>query len=400
MLAIPWYFTGVIHREGLFGTTYFFITAASLAWGLYAGTLIDKFDRKHIFLGINLTGLLVLSTISLIGFKNDSLPWFLVACVFATTMFIYNIHFPNLYAYAQQITTKESYSKVTSLLEIQGQFTFTIAGALAAILLKGIDHQINFFGVDISLPFTIRPWKIHEIFMIDAVTYLAAFIIIYRIKSLPVVLANKDLSSLKERLKTGFSFLKKHPAIFHFGNASMLVFLTIIVFGTYLQPIYVDTFLQQGGDVYAFGDMAFSLGALLAGFLTAIVFGNKKPVQGIILLSAVSGVMYAVMVGSKILFLFFLANFLIGSCNSAIRIQRITYLFHHIPNHVIGRANGVFFAINVFLRLLIIGLFSIPFFHEGNNVLLSVGVLSLVCFSGAIILSLLVRRLNSQKVTG
>lgn len=399
MLAVPWYFTSIIHSEELFGKVYFLITAVSLFWGLYAGTLIDKYDRKNIFLAINIAGLTVLSSISLIGFHNDSLPWFLVAGVFAITAFIYNIHFPNLYAYAQQITTKDSYSKVTSLLEIQGQFTFTIAGALAAILLKGIDHHINFFGFDLNLPFTIHPWKIHEIFMIDAVTYLAAFIIIYRIKSLPDALAKKDLSSLKERIKTGFGFLKKHPAVFHFGNASLLVFLTILVFGTYLQPIYVNTFLEQGGDVYAFSDMAFSFGALLAGFLTTKIFGDKKAVQGIVLLSALSGLMYAIMVGNKFLFLFFFANFVIGSCNAAIRIQRITYLFHHIPNHIIGRAGSVFFVINVFLRLTLIGLFTVPFFHHGNNILYTVALLSVICFSSTAILVAILNKLNKEPVT-
>ncbi len=398
MLAIPWYFTGIIHREELFGKAYFLITAVSLFWGLYAGTLIDRYSRRKIFLVMNLAGLFVLSAVTLIGFKNDSLSWFLVAGVFATTAFIYNIHFPNLYAFAQEITSKEDYGRVTSLLEIQGQITFTIAGGLAAMLLNGVNHHMNFFGFDVPLPFDFRAWKIHEIFAIDAITYLIAFIIIYRIKSLPVVEKKIDISDLRERVKIGFGFLKKHPLLFHFGNASLLVFLTILVFGTYIQPVYVDSFLHKGGDVYAFGDMAFSLGAVLAGFLTTKFFAEKSAVLGIILLSLVTGVMYLVMSFNNVLFLFFAANFVIGACNAAIRIQRVTYLFHHIPNHVIGRTSSIFFVINVFLRLCLIGAFTFPFFHQGINVLYAVVVMAFICFAGAAILFINYKQLAKEPV--
>jgi len=399
MLAIPWYFTSIIHSEELFGKAYFVITAISLVWGLYAGTLIDKYNRRKIFLVMNIVGLFILSSIALIGFQNNSLPWFLVVSVFATTAFIYNIHFPNLYAYAQQITSKENYQRITSLLEIQGQLTFTISGALAAILLTGIDHQVNFFGFNISLPFSFSAWKIHEIFAIDAITYLIAFVIIYNIRSFSVAEIKVDTTGLRERIKVGLGFLKKHPAIFHFGNSSLLVFLTILIFGTYVQPVYVNTFLKQGGDVYAFGDMAFSFGALLAGFLTTKIFGEKNAVRGIIVLSVVAGLMYSVMVFNKILPLFFLANFVIGSCNAAVRIQRITYLFHHVPNFVIGRAGSIFFVINVFLRLCLIGLFTLPFFHKGDNIIYTVALMSAICFAGAFILWNIQDRLNKEKLT-
>src|SRR5581483_11880949 len=108
MLSIPWYFTSVIHSETMFGKVYFFITSVSLLWGVYAGTLIDRYDRKKIFLATNIAGLLVLSSVSIYGYSQGQLPWYLVALVFANTALIYNIHFPNLYAYAQEITPKEN----------------------------------------------------------------------------------------------------------------------------------------------------------------------------------------------------------------------------------------------------------------------------------------------------
>lgn len=397
MLAVPWYFTGIIHREELFGKAYFVVTTLSLLWGLYAGAIIDRYNRRRIFLGINMVGLAVISSIAITGYWQQGLPWPLVISVFGVTALIYNIHFPNLYAYAQEITPKEQYGRITSMLEIQGQLTFTLAGAFAAVLLKGIDGHLHLFGTDFNLPFHIRPWKIYEIFAVNAFTYLVAFAIILRIKSLPVVDRHIDTSSLRERVKVGFSFLRKHPLLLHFGNASLLIFLTIIVFGTYVMAVYVKQFLKMDGDVYAVADMSFSFGALLAGLLTQRLFGERNVVGGIIMLSALAGLMYAVMIFNTILAVFFLAQFVIGACNAAIRIQRITFLFHHVPNHVIGRANSIFFVMNVAQRLCLIALFTLPFFHRHNHIIYATGIMAFICMLGAGMLLYFYRDLEKLK---
>jgi MFS family permease len=221
---------------------------------------------------------------------------------------------------------------------------------------------------------------------------------IYRIRSLPETEKQTDKSSLKERMRSGWKFLDKHRPVFLFGNASLFVFLTIIIFGSYVLPVYVASYLHQGGDVYAFGDMAFSLGALLAGFITTSVFSEKNTVTGIITLSVFCGFMYLVMLYNQVLFWFFTANFFVGVCNAGIRIQRITYLFHHVPNHIIGRANSIFFVINVFLRVCMIGLLTLPFFHRNSNISWAVGLMSLVCFSGALLLLAGYKKLVHQPV--
>lgn len=395
MLAIPWYFTAVIHSETLYGKIFFVITCLSLFWGMYAGTLIDRYNRKHLFLGINVAGLFILLVAAAMGFINGSLPWLMVALVFASTTFVYNVHFPNLYAFAQEITEKKDYGRVTSLLEIQGQFTFALSGGLAAVLLNGVDHSLPLFGCNFSLPFSIRPWKIYEVFALDGTTYLIALLIIYRIKSLPIVEKERDFAPLKDRLKTGIRFLRGQPIIFLFGTSSLMVFLTIIVSAMYVVPVYVHSFLNRAGDVFALGDMSFSLGALAAGFLTHRLLGDKGAVLSVIILSLIAGFMYGLMALNKILLLFYLAQFVIGMCNSSIRVQRITYLFHHIPNHIIGRTNSIFFMSNVFLRMCFIALFTLPYFHAGTQIKSAMIIMALVCWGAAFILSANYRKLTS-----
>lgn len=396
MLTVPWYFTGIIHREDLFGKTYLLVTVISLVWGVYAGTLIDRYSRKSIFLAVNAIGFFAISLVSAAGFVQGQLHWAIVASVFAVTAFIYNIHYPNLYAFAQEITPGKEYARVTSLLEIQGQITFTLSGGLAAILLNGLPPTFTLLGQTMALPFSFNAWPVHRIFAIGVITYLITFVLISQIRWMPLADKKIDTSPLPERLKAGFRFLKKHPLLFHFGNASLLVFLTIIIFGTFIATMFVHSFLNEKGYVYALGEMFFAMGSLMAGFLTTRVFAGKSAVRGVIVLTFTAAAMYAFMLTNRLPVLYYAANFVLGACNASIRIQRVTYLFHHIPNHVIGRANSIFFVVNVLLRLLLIGLFNLPLFHQSGGAAYAVAVFVLVCITGAVLLLTIRQRLEHQ----
>jgi len=191
MIAIPWYFVEVIDRSSIFTNAYLIITFLTLFWGLYAGTLIDRYSRKKLFIYVNLVCGTIIGLVALYGFLNKFLPDFLVILVFATTIFNYNIHYPNLYAFGQQITERRYYGKLNSIIEIQGQVTSVLAGAFAAILLTGIqNNNIEIGGINFNIPFSIEAWTISEIFLLDAITYLFV-ILIFTLISYKSVVVNK-----------------------------------------------------------------------------------------------------------------------------------------------------------------------------------------------------------------
>lgn len=377
MLAVPWYFTDIVSQPVLFQKIYFTITLLSIFWGLFAGTLVDRYNRKKIFLWINIVGFVVLGGAGIVGFFGSSYHWLFPTIVYATTYFIYNIHFPALYGLAQEITPTDQYTQVTSKLEVQGQLTWTISGGIAAILISGV--SATNWG-SFAIP-AIKAIPIHQLFLIDAVTYLIALYLVYKITLTPNPNKVVDTASLTDRLKSGFGYLRKHPALFVFGNASLAVFVCILLQATLTNPIYVKNFLHAGGAVYAWSDMVFSGGALVAGFITARVFRSVKTIDGIIILTAVSALMFGFQLFNTNLLLFFISFFIVGFANAAIRIQRVSYIFKQIPNHTIGRASSVFFMTNVLFRLLLTSVFTIPFFHHGENIAYSVAVFSLVCIA-------------------
>jgi hypothetical protein len=78
--------------------------------------------------------------------------------------------------------------------------------------------------------------------------------------------------------------------------------------------------------------------------------------------------------------------FIIGMCNAAVRIQRVTYMFKTIPNDIIGRTGSVFFMLNVLFRLGLTVLFAIPLFGKGEGIALTNAVLGVTCLAGALLI--------------
>ena len=369
MIAIPWYFVKIVSRPNIFSNSYLLITFLTLFWGLYAGTLIDRYSRKKLFIIINVFCGVLIGGIALYGDYISSLPDFLVILVFGITIFNYNVHYPNLYAFGQEITEPKNYGKLNSYIEVQGQVTSVLAGAFAAILLTGTNNNLlDIGGFTFVLPFNIEQWKIYEIFLLDAATYVAVIFIFMLMKYTPIVKEKIHKEGLFERLKGGFVYLKSNPIIFVFGLASYMLFAFTLVEIHVVLPLYVKNFLQMDGNVFASAEIYYSFGAIFSGLLILRLFKRFNTVIGVIILMLiVSGAFYLMFI-YKILWIFFLGNFLLGITNAGVRILRTTYIFNYVPNNLIGRTGSVFNTLNIVARMLLIGLFSSSFFQIGDNI--------------------------------
>ncbi|MFT5071492.1 MAG: hypothetical protein ACI8V8_001460, partial [Chitinophagales bacterium] len=83
----------------------------------------------------------------------------------------------------------------------------------------------------------------------------------------------------------------------------------------------------------------------------------------------------------------YIAYAFIGFANSGIRVMRTTYIFSVIDNNLIGRTGSAFTVINALIRIVFIGLFSLPFFATAENISLTMFILGLFVILGALILS-------------
>lgn len=368
MIAIPWYFTKT-GDSSFFGYLYAMVTLVSFIWGPMSGTFVDKYNRKHIFLFLTtISGVVVLSTAGF-GIQNGGLPWYLVGLVFLTTFMNYNLHYPNLYAFVQEISEPKHYSKISSYIEIQGQTANMLAGAAGALLLEGFSGgDFSILGRDLHIPFSFAPWEIQEVFLLDGCTYIVAFAIISLIKFESLKERLKETGNLFNRFKLGYQFLSKNTTTLIFGLASYVVFASVLVTTFYISAKYVSSQLEMGGHIFALSEMFFAFGAIMSGFFIQRIFHRYSIPFSIIILTLLAALQFFILSLSQNTWVFFGMTFLLGMSNAGIRIQRITYLFSVIPNQFFGRAGSIFFLFNLSLRISLILLFSIPFFHADDNI--------------------------------
>ena len=394
MLAIPWFFA----REGQLDTYIWFFIATNLIglfWVPYAGSLIDKYSRKNIFLATNLISGLILGLICMFGYTQGELSMGMVALAFIMTFMNYSIHYPNLYAFVQEITDQEYYGKITSILEIQGQATNILAGAVAVLLLEGSkDGSIDILGLKINIFNIFESWKMHEILMIDCLTYFVAFGVIYMITFEAIGNREEEKASLKERLMTGLRFLNTNRMTFLFGVVSYFIFVAVLIEGFYLGAAYVSKHLEAAGDVYASSDIAYAFGAIISGIFIRTIFKKVNIPMGIIILSLISSGLFFVLYITNSQTIFYYMLFILGITNAGSRILRVTYLFNNIPNQVFGRAASIFNICNILVRISLLLMFSMAFFDQGNNVIYAVLTLSVFLLATAIILAMNYRKFD------
>lgn len=388
MIAIPWYFA---QENALikFGWVYILATVLSLFWVPVSGSIIDKYDRRKIFLVLTAVVGLSLLSIAAFGYWNEGLAWYIVGLVFILTFLNYNIHYPCLYAFVQEITESHKYARMSSLLEVIGQITTITAGAGATLLLEGSENGVmNIFTIPLHIGFDIQAWEIYEIFLLDASTYFVAFIIIFFIRYVSLKERKIETGSIITRIKTGIRYLKTDPPVFWFGVLSYSVFLALLLEGFYLGVSYVNNHLQESGDVYANAKMAYSVGAICVGLSIRYLFKYKSIPFVITVLTLITSLIFLILFATNSVIIMFAMLLLLGIANAGTRIGRITYLFKNVPNQFFGRAGSVFFLWNVIIRIVLMAVFSMAFFQMSNNIIYAYLILSVILFISTALLFL------------
>ena len=86
------------------------------------------------------------------------------------------------------------------------------------------------------------------------------------------------------------------------------------------------------------------------------------------MLHVIASIAFFAMAANQLIVLLYVWYAIIGFTNAGSRIMRVTFLFHVVPNRYIGRANSVFSVVNALIRVALIGLFSLGFFSENDNI--------------------------------
>ncbi|RIX59576.1 MFS transporter [Paenibacillus nanensis] len=293
----------------------------------FAGTFVDKWNRKTILLWANVVRAAAL---------------LLIAGAFLGTGF----HVEYLYAFAaingmgwalymsasrslvQELLPEKELIHGNSLIEISLQVGMFMAGGVSGFLYKYIGFE--------------------AILLLNAAAFLVSSLFLSRISyaAMPVEQAE---ASFFESFKAGIQYLAGRPSLFVLGIVSIIPLVTTMVFNVVL-PGYVSTSVRGDSVVFGLSDMCYGIGGLLSGFLAAPLARKLTQHGTILIIFLVSVLNLAAIAFNSTVILLYIGCVLIGLTNSSLRILITTTLMESVSKAYMGRATSVWMGISLLLQ--------------------------------------------------
>jgi predicted MFS family arabinose efflux permease len=283
---------------------------------LLAGPYLDKLNKKHVMIFIDLVRFILVSSIPFLyfcGYLN-----FITLCSLVLSVACFSVLFgPALTSTIPFIVTENRYKEANGLMQSTGQLGLIFGPALAGML----------------IPILSAP----NILYIDAITFFISALCIIPLR----YQNNKSDSSIKlknllNEVKTGINFIFRNKTIL---NTLFLIFM-FNFFITSLPIIYSflsKNILEDGSKGLGFLMSGFGVGALIASLVNGYIkikVNNKKIILGLLIILGVSFISI-----SKLFFLRYslLISVIIGMCASSISILYVTLLQLETPKDILSR---------------------------------------------------------------
>jgi MFS family permease len=362
MVAIPWLLVSEGDGATIFGYVTIIMTIINFIMSPFIGQWVDRFPRKKLLMTGEFVGFLVILLFALLGLSGMDYENWHYMILYGTGSFYYNLFYPGMFALNQEIFPKSAYKALNGAMEIQGQLSSVIAGALAALMLGKVSLE----------------WLL----VFDAFTYISAFLFFAAIPYSPKINQVTTMDSFWIKLTEGHRYMKKQPKLFLFLTASFMPFIGVMV-TNYLFPVYLTTVLKVDGSVYGAQSMVYGIGAVLAGLFIPFVsnkFGNMNSIFMTTLIYTI-GISFIIFTKAVPVYLFIIILLAFG--NAGTRVARNSYLMDIVPNSIIGRVDSLFRTIGLAIRVILLTAFTMI------NTLLNVHY-SFYILSGLLIISVVI----------
>lgn len=334
MIAIPWMLVTSNDGNAVFGYVTIATTILSFILTPFIGNLIDNMSRKKLLLVSKFISLALLLIFSMIGFIGLDYEIWHYMIIYMIGSLYYTIFYPTMFALNQEIFTHDQFKAINGAMEVQGQLSSVIAGALASILLS--------------------KWELQMILLLDVLTYAAAIYFYIRIPYARK--SHRSTNTTMNKPTAGLSYMLKRPSMFIFLLFSIMPFIGVMI-TNYLFPVYLSDVLRTSGSVYGIQGMVYGVGAILAGIFVPLIarkLGNEKTmIYGVLTYTLAISLIVVANVPFYLTLMLFIA---IG--NSGTRVARNSFLMDEIPNELMGRVDSLFRSAGLLIRIALLALFT------------------------------------------
>jgi len=336
LIALPWLTLQLTGDALAVGTVMALELVPTVLFMLLGGALIDRFSPRALMLGSNAARMLLVGLLAPLVFQGWIALWLLYA--FALLFGLADAFFlPASQAIVPQLVDRDHLQAANSLMGSTGTFCFFVGPALAGLLISLLTGESA--PADAAAEAIPNSAGIGVAFAIDAATFLASLVILYRLQARTIREQTDAPDSILSSIRAGLAHVWQDRTLrawFTIIPAFNILFSGPVAVGI---PVLADARLPEGAAAYGLIMSAFGggmmLGTLSAGLLPKPAPRRMAPV--LLTMVGIVGITLTLLGFARSTPLAMLSTAIMGVAGGYADVQFISWLQARTPAAMQGR---------------------------------------------------------------
>ena len=324
-IAFPWLVYGATDSALSTGIALALYTLPYLLFGMFAGVIIDRFDKRRVMLAAEI---LRTAIVLLVPVAAAYALWsvFVLSFAVASLTVIFD---PAKLSLLPDLVTERQLMRANSFLASAETLTEVLGYAGAGFLLATVSTTTAF--------------------RVDAVTFfVSAVTLVLMSYRRPTRAAERAARSFSRELREGFAYIRHHTGLL--ANTMLAVFIALGLGAALPLTFFLAVTVLGNGDqtgeldfgIASFGifEAAIAVGYLTGSLVVAGLAGRLRVGRAIIAGFAVTGAGMAAVAAANRVWIAAVIFAVIGAANAGGLIAIDTYVQRVVPEHVRGRVWG------------------------------------------------------------
>lgn len=340
--AVTWYILQATHSEISLGVMIALMTLPSLVLLPFTGVIIDREDRRHLMMGLDLARGVVILAVAVLALTHRVHLWH----VYAMTMMVsvgFWMFWPTLNALVQELTPEDKLLDSNSMMLAAVQGGWVLAGAMVGFMY----NHIGLGGV----------------LLIDAASYVVSIACVFHVRKGRVTVAppkpegvtgavrpSGAVAKYFHELLEGLRYVRDQRRALLIGIAWALFIAAMMTQGVLTAPLS-DRILHTGAVGYGWLNAGWAVGAFVSVIYASRLirrFGANASVTATMTIIAAS--LFYLPASHWLLFAV-PTYFLMGSSRGVGGIAVSTEMMEMVPSYFMGRVQNTFFFVASALQI-------------------------------------------------
>ncbi len=343
--AVIWYILQATHSEVSLGLLVVLQTLPSLVLLPFTGVLIDREDRRHLMMWLDVCRGLIILLVAILALMHRVQVWQLYGMTILVAVGFW-MFWPTINALVQELSPEDQLLDANSLMLAAVQGGWVLAGAMVGF----VYNKIGLGGI----------------LLLDCATYIGSIACVYQVRKGRVTVTHLAPPSDKvapttafaryfHELGEGFRYVHRHRRVRLLGLAWALFIAAMMTQGVISAPLS-DRILHRGAVGYGWINAGWALGAFSSMFYASRLIRRNGAHRSVTVTMAVIACSLVVMPLIPWIALVVPLYFVMGSGRGVGGIAISSEMMEMVPKYFMGRVQNTFFflasALQIFTALL------------------------------------------------